>query len=205
MLRHHVENHSLAPRSGVCLAFTTRPSQRCTGGEHRGRESKWPTLLPDAPVLGDASQRWHRSCSRFSDSSLFQSQNEWIVETTSSNPRRTQKVKFTCNLCGCTTISPVNPHAMAKGSVFARCQGCNVIHKVRLCCGRCSQKLGGLRPCTCGPGSAAPMQNSSYMHPSFGQPRTAAQPIPLAQHILKRWLEGVAQGVALLPFVFICS
>lgn len=60
----------------------------------------------------------------------MQMQDVWVVETSSSsNPRRTQKVKFTCNLCGCTTIAPVNPHAMAKGSVFARCGGCNVIHK----------------------------------------------------------------------------
>jgi len=51
------------------------------------------------------------------------------------------QIKFTCNLCGTTSIRPVNPHAWAKGSVFGRCGGCNVIHKVCLlrlfqCCVR---------------------------------------------------------------------
>ncbi len=63
-------------------------------------------------------------------SKAVQMQDVWVVETSSSsNPRRTHRVKFTCNLCGCTTIAPVNPHAMANGSVFARCGGCDVIHK----------------------------------------------------------------------------
>ena len=47
-------------------------------------------------------------------------------------------MQFTCNLCGCTTISPVNPHAFHTGSLFARCGNteCGVIHKVGLCtCG----------------------------------------------------------------------
>ena len=41
-------------------------------------------------------------------------------------------MQFTCNLCGCTTISPVNPHAFHSGSLFARCGNteCGVIHKV---------------------------------------------------------------------------
>ncbi len=41
-----------------------------------------------------------------------------------------RQIKFTCNLCGTTNIRPVNPHAWTKGSVFGRCGGCNVIHKV---------------------------------------------------------------------------
>ncbi len=47
-------------------------------------------------------------------------------------------MQFTCNLCGCTTISPVNPHAFHTGSLFARCGNteCGVIHKVGACtCG----------------------------------------------------------------------
>lgn len=58
---------------------------------------------------------------------------QWIVETSSTNPRRTRKVKFTCNLCGCTTVSPVNPHAYHNGTLFARCGNsrCNVIHKLK--------------------------------------------------------------------------
>lgn len=40
------------------------------------------------------------------------------------------QIKFTCNLCGVTTIRPVNPHAWTHGSVFGRCGGCDIIHKV---------------------------------------------------------------------------
>eukprot|EP00884_Botryococcus_braunii_P010580 jgi/Botrbrau1/19523/Bobra.0035s0022.1 len=48
----------------------------------------------------------------------------------SRNPRRTRKVRFTCNLCGNTYVRPVNPHAWTKGSVFAKCEECNVVHKL---------------------------------------------------------------------------
>jgi hypothetical protein len=39
-------------------------------------------------------------------------------------------VKFTCNLCGETTVKRVNPHAWANGTVFAECSGCRVKHKL---------------------------------------------------------------------------
>ncbi|KAK9815312.1 hypothetical protein WJX72_001513 [[Myrmecia] bisecta] len=46
------------------------------------------------------------------------------------HPRRTKKVQFTCNLCGTSNTKAVNPHAWTAGSVFARCEGCQVIHKL---------------------------------------------------------------------------
>ncbi len=41
------------------------------------------------------------------------------------------QVRFTCNLCGNTYVKPINPHAWSHGSVFARCEECNVIHKLK--------------------------------------------------------------------------
>ena len=40
------------------------------------------------------------------------------------------QVKYTCKLCGTTTTKAVNPHAWATGTVFGRCEGCQVIHKL---------------------------------------------------------------------------
>lgn len=47
------------------------------------------------------------------------------------NPRRTRRLAWTCNLCGGREVSPVNPLAWEKGSVFIRCARCDVVHKVR--------------------------------------------------------------------------
>ena len=41
-----------------------------------------------------------------------------------------EQVRFTCNLCGEVSTKAVSPHAWASGSVFARCDGCRVIHKL---------------------------------------------------------------------------
>jgi len=46
-----------------------------------------------------------------------------------SSPRRTQPVKFTCNICKTETIRVVNPHAWKHGTVFLECSGCNIKHK----------------------------------------------------------------------------
>jgi len=48
----------------------------------------------------------------------------------SPSPRRTARVRFTCRRCGATTQRPVNPHAWARGTVFATCGGCGVTHKL---------------------------------------------------------------------------
>ena len=49
----------------------------------------------------------------------------------SNNPRRTRRLAWTCNLCGGRKVSPVNPLAWEKGSVFIRCPRCDVVHKVK--------------------------------------------------------------------------
>ena len=48
-----------------------------------------------------------------------------------SSPRRTQKVKFTCNRCQTRTEKFINPHAWNHGVVFCRCDGCQVVHLIR--------------------------------------------------------------------------
>lgn len=40
------------------------------------------------------------------------------------------QVRYTCKRCGTTTTKAVNPHAWATGTVFGRCDGCQVIHKL---------------------------------------------------------------------------
>lgn len=52
-----------------------------------------------------------------------------VFETSSASPRRTCKVKFTCNICKATNIKPINPVAFREGTVFARCA-----LSQRLCC-----------------------------------------------------------------------
>lgn len=49
----------------------------------------------------------------------------------SKHPRRTQMLRFTCNLCGETNDCAINPHAWEAGSVFARCEGCTAVHKLK--------------------------------------------------------------------------
>jgi hypothetical protein len=44
--------------------------------------------------------------------------------------RRTKAVRYTCKLCGTTSLKAVNPHAWTVGSVFGRCDGCGVVHKI---------------------------------------------------------------------------
>ncbi|KAL6769043.1 hypothetical protein ACKKBF_B17265 [Auxenochlorella protothecoides x Auxenochlorella symbiontica] len=48
-----------------------------------------------------------------------------------NHARRTRKVRFTCNLCGTQNTKRVNPHAWQAGSVFARCSGCQGVHKLQ--------------------------------------------------------------------------
>ncbi|EFN55851.1 hypothetical protein CHLNCDRAFT_52093 [Chlorella variabilis] len=53
------------------------------------------------------------------------------LRRSSKHPRRTQQLRFTCNLCGEVNDAAVNPHAWKAGSVFARCQGCTAVHKLK--------------------------------------------------------------------------
>jgi len=47
------------------------------------------------------------------------------------SPRRTQPVRFTCNICQTRTTRVVNPYAWKHGTVFLECSGCHVKHKVK--------------------------------------------------------------------------
>lgn len=47
------------------------------------------------------------------------------------HPRRTARVSFTCNICSHRNENrPINPHAWTNGSVFVRCEDCNLVHKL---------------------------------------------------------------------------
>lgn len=50
--------------------------------------------------------------------------------SSSHHPRRTRKVRFTCNLCESSNEKWVNPQAWSSGSVFVQCDGCTVVHKL---------------------------------------------------------------------------
>ena len=48
------------------------------------------------------------------------------------HPRRTMRIGFTCNICGHRNHNrPVNPLAWQRGSVFMRCEDCQVVHKLK--------------------------------------------------------------------------
>jgi len=46
----------------------------------------------------------------------------------SSSPRRTQKLRFTCDRCKEKTEAMVNPNALETGTVFVQCSHCLVHH-----------------------------------------------------------------------------
>lgn len=45
-------------------------------------------------------------------------------------PRRTVSCTFTCNKCEARTERFVNPHALAKGTVYVQCGECNAFHQL---------------------------------------------------------------------------
>ena len=47
------------------------------------------------------------------------------------HPRRTRRVRFLCNLCNEVNEKDINPRAWRTGSVFARCDGCSAVHKLK--------------------------------------------------------------------------
>lgn len=47
------------------------------------------------------------------------------------SPRRTSRLHFTCNICGHRNEKLVNPRAWHEGTVFARCDGCSIVHKLK--------------------------------------------------------------------------
>ena len=50
--------------------------------------------------------------------------------TTQYSPRRTMAVQFTCNRCQTRTERRINPKAYTNGTIFVRCSGCSVHHKL---------------------------------------------------------------------------
>jgi DNL zinc finger len=41
------------------------------------------------------------------------------------------QVQFRCKICSAINIKPINPHAWALGTVFAKCANCDITHKLR--------------------------------------------------------------------------
>jgi len=52
------------------------------------------------------------------------------VAPLSKSPRRTKKLRFTCDRCTRRTEAMVNPHALETGTVFVQCSHCLVHHKL---------------------------------------------------------------------------
>lgn len=48
-----------------------------------------------------------------------------------AHPRRTSRVRFTCDRCRTVNVKAVNPHAWQCGAVLCRCEGCNAVHLLR--------------------------------------------------------------------------
>eukprot|EP01025_Chloroclados_australasicus_P057197 TRINITY_DN7119_c0_g2_i2.p1 TRINITY_DN7119_c0_g2~~TRINITY_DN7119_c0_g2_i2.p1 ORF type:complete len:296 (-),score=16.95 TRINITY_DN7119_c0_g2_i2:299-1156(-) len=57
-------------------------------------------------------------------------QHDNVYETETQSPRRTSKVRFTCNICKAINIKPVNPAAFKTGTIFAQCGKCGITHKL---------------------------------------------------------------------------
>jgi hypothetical protein len=65
---------------------------------------------------------------------IYLGSNQGSVPTETAfgkHPRRTRRMRFTCNLCGETNEKDVNPRAWTEGSVFARCESCEAVHKLK--------------------------------------------------------------------------
>ncbi|PNW81016.1 hypothetical protein CHLRE_07g339300v5 [Chlamydomonas reinhardtii] len=58
---------------------------------------------------------------------------EETYQTSSSSPRRTKMLRFTCLADGCKAVNvkPISPEAFAKGTVFAQCAKCGKWHLIK--------------------------------------------------------------------------
>ncbi|EFJ47162.1 hypothetical protein VOLCADRAFT_117941 [Volvox carteri f. nagariensis] len=56
-----------------------------------------------------------------------------VVQTSSSSPRRTKMLRFTCLANGCRTVNvkPISPESFTRGTVFAQCARCAKWHLIR--------------------------------------------------------------------------
>ncbi|KAK3284735.1 hypothetical protein CYMTET_7629 [Cymbomonas tetramitiformis] len=53
-----------------------------------------------------------------------------VPSSKTHSPRRTQRVQFTCNSCGETTVRSINPIALSSGTIFVQCSCCLAQHKL---------------------------------------------------------------------------
>ncbi|KAL4424867.1 hypothetical protein ABPG77_002090 [Micractinium sp. CCAP 211/92] len=97
---------SALPGDGGAAPGGIAPNTTCTG-------IVWQQSVEDEAEGGAAAARVRRR------------------RSSGRHPRRTQMLRFTCNLCGEVNDCEVNPHAWDKGSVFARCEGCTAVHKLK--------------------------------------------------------------------------
>ncbi|GLC53422.1 hypothetical protein PLESTB_000743200 [Pleodorina starrii] len=56
-----------------------------------------------------------------------------VFQTSSTSPRRTKMLRFTClaNGCRAVNVKPISPEAFARGTVFAQCARCAKWHLIR--------------------------------------------------------------------------
>jgi hypothetical protein len=81
-------------------------------------QSEAPAVQPNTTCVGIVWQPSEESEAQEQE----QEQAARASRRRGKHPRRTQALRFTCNLCGEVNDAAVNPHAWRKGSVFARCQ-----------------------------------------------------------------------------------
>lgn len=88
-------------------------------------------LLPE-PRDGETSGSYGSECSGCTAMVLAGQESRGDEESLGSvSPRRTQKMRFTCDRCGTVNTNFVNPHAWEEGTVFCRCEGCQQVHLIR--------------------------------------------------------------------------
>ncbi|QDZ17872.1 putative mitochondrial import protein [Chloropicon primus] len=92
--------------------------------EVRNQPSRLAGLRATQADDDDFSGRIKFTSTRSSDEQLKRE----TLEPGSGSPRRTARVAFTCDRCGGRTIREVNPHALAKGTIFVQCSHCDKYH-----------------------------------------------------------------------------
>ena len=90
-------------------------------------DTEFEEILPASPIPANSS------CTGIVYLGTSTTEEELLDDVVASgrHPRRTRRVKFSCNLCGETNFKNVNPQAWSKGSVFCRCEGCSAVHKLK--------------------------------------------------------------------------
>ena len=60
----------------------------------------------------------------------FTTTNDDFWSTNDSPTGTALQVKFTCKVCDTTSVKRVSPHGWSRGTVLAKCDGCDNIHKL---------------------------------------------------------------------------